>query len=153
MVEKVRVEGLRELDRKLKRLGDEVAGKKVMRGALFDAAKPIFLGARANAESVRDSGALAAAMGRWFRQLSRTMFAMFVGPRSRSKKAVALWTAAHGAPPRGNRLNHAHLTEFGSREGRAQPFMRPAFDANAPRSVGIFAKRLRERIEKIARIR
>ena len=66
----VKVEGLRELDRKLERLG-EVAGKKALRGAMMDAANPIWKSARSNAAATGirrlDSGALSAAMGRWFK--------------------------------------------------------------------------------------
>jgi len=148
----VKVEGLRELDRKLERLG-EVAGKKALRGAMMDAANPIWKSARSNASapSFKDSGALAAAMGRWFKQIGRTKFALFIGPRSKSRKGVALWTARHGRPPKNGLLRHAHLMEFGTRNQPAEPFLRPAFYSNLSNATRIFATKLRERIIKATR--
>ena len=151
MVETVEVKGLRDLDLKLSRLG-EVAGKKALRGAMMDAASPIWKAARENASSIKDSGALAAAMGRWFKQFKKNQFAVFIGPRSKSRKGVQLWTSLHGREPKGGRLRHAHLVEFGTRKDPAQPFLRPAFDANWRQAAQIFARRLRERINKIAKV-
>lgn len=145
----IEVKGLRELDRKLAEL-EEVAGKKVLRGAMFDAMLPVHRAARQNAQAINDSGALAAAMGRWFTQFGLRTFAMFVGPRRRAAKAIQLWTQRHGAPPKGG-IRHGHLQEFGTVDHNAQPFLRPAFDANKQAMISIFVRRLRERIEKVAR--
>lgn len=154
MADPVRVEGLRELDRKLGKM-EEVAAKKVLRGAMMDAANPIWRSARANAEATgirgQDSGALAAAMGRWFRVLGRKRFALFIGPRSRSAKGVALWSAKHGREPKGGRLRHAHLTEFGTSKAPAQPYLRPAFDTQKGNAIRTLGRKLKARIEKIAR--
>lgn len=154
MPEPVKIEGLRDLDRRLSRL-DEVTGKKVMRGAMMDAANPIWKSARANAEATgirgQGSGALAAAMGRWFRVLARKRFALYIGPRSRSPKGVALWAAKHGREPEGGRLRHAHITEFGTSKAPAQPYLRPAYDTQHNNSVRRFGRRLKERILRAAR--
>ena len=154
MAEGIRIEGLRELDRKLDAIG-EAAGKKALRGAMMDAANPIWKDARSNAEAVgirnQDAGALAANMGRWFKVLRRNRFALWIGPRSRGKKGVALWTAKHGRAPKGNRLRHAHMTEFGTSKDPAQPYLRPAFFQNVRRATDIFARKLKIRIEKAGR--
>jgi HK97 gp10 family phage protein len=155
----IKVEGLKELDRKLSMLSKSVSGataRKVMRGAMMDAASPIWKAARANANAVGirglDSGALAAAMGRWFKIVRPNTFMLWIGPRSRSKAGVALWTSRHGREPKGGRLRHAHMVEFGTKKDPAQPYLRPAFYQNVRRAVTIFSTKLRARIEKAARI-
>lgn len=154
MADPVRVEGLRELDRKLGKM-EEVAAKKVMRGAMMDAANPIWKSARANAEATgirnQDAGALAAAMGRWFRVEARNRFILFIGPRSRSPKGVALWAAKHGREPEGGRLRHAHMTEMGTSKDPAQPYLRPAFDTRKDNAVRTLGRKLGTRIDKTAR--
>ena len=156
MTEPVRVEGLRELDRKLSRVAEITSpanAKKILRSAMMSATLPVLNAAKSNAQSeqIRDSGALAASMGRWFPQETRTRFTLFIGPRSKNKKAIALWTQKHGAPPKGGRLRHAHIVEFGSERQAATPFLRPACESNQARMLSIFRRRLRDLVLKAAR--
>lgn len=150
MVDRVPVKGLKELDRALAKL-DKTTGAKVLRGALYDATLPMFKAARANAAAtgVRgfDVDALAAAMSRWSRVLKKRTTAVFIGPRTKSKKALALYNDLHDTKIKG--IRHGHLVEFGSQHGPAQPFLRPAFDSNKRLVVSRFSKRLATRIDKV----
>lgn len=152
MPEIFKVEGLRELDRKLATLPQKV-GFKALRSGLMAASKPMFLAARANALATgirkMDAGATAAAMGRFTRKVTPTRTVLFIGPKNKDKKALALWNQKHDAEA--TRLNHFHLVEFGSIHGPAQPFLRPAFDATKQTVIESIARELRASIEKAAR--
>lgn len=152
MTDFVKVEGLKELDKKLANLGS-VAGFKALRGGLMGASRPMFQAAKANAAATGirgfDAGATAAAMGRWTRKETPTRTVLFIGPRNKNKKALALWNAKHDADV--SRLTHFHLVEFGSINGPAQPFMRPAFDATKLIVVQNFGGELRKSIAKQVR--
>ena len=129
MTDFVRLEGLKELDEALARLPKEV-GFKTLRSALMAASRPMFQTAKANASATGvkgfDAGATAAAMGRWTKKFAPTRTVLFIGPRNKNKKALALWNAKHGTEVK--RLNHFHLVEFGSKNGPPQPYLRPAFE-------------------------
>lgn len=148
----LQLQGLRELDRKLAALPRKV-GFKTLRSAMMQAVRPMFLAAKTNANSTGirnfDSGATAAAMSRWTKKISGTKAQLFIGPRSKQKRAVALWNAKHGASV--SRLRHFHLVEFGSIRGPAQPFMRPAFMATRVAVARSFGKELGRAIDKAAK--
>ena len=148
----VKVEGLKELDKKLARLPKKT-GFNALRSAMMAASRPMFQTARANALATGvkgfDAGATAAAMGRWTRKITPTTTVMFLGPKNQNKKALALWNAAHGG--KAKRLRHFHLVEFGSIKGPAQPFLRPAFQATGMLFVRAFGRELGKSIEKAAR--
>lgn len=147
----IRVDGLKELDAQLAGLGT-VAGFKALRGGMMGASRPMFqaIKANANATGIRgfDAGSTAAAMGRWTRKTTPTRTTLFIGPRNKNKKALALWNAKHNANI--TRLNHFHLVEFGSINGPAQPFMRPGFETTKLIVVQNFARELRKSIAKQA---
>lgn len=151
MAEFVKVDGLRELDRKLAELPAAV-GFKALRSAMMQATKPMFAAAKANALSTGiknyDSGATAAAMGRWTRKQGPNKTTLFLGPKNKARKALALWNERHGKEA--TRLRHFHLLEFGSSRGPAQPFLRPAFHATAVLVARNFGKELAKSIEKAA---
>jgi HK97 gp10 family phage protein len=151
MVEEVRIDGLRELDRKLVKLGSQ-AGFKALRAAMMKSSTPMFKMARANALATgikgQDAGATAAAMGRWSKKTKQHEVTLWLGPKNKNKKALALWNAKHGKEVK--RLTHFHLVEFGSINGPAQPFLRPAFAANARGYIAGFGAELRRAIEKVA---
>lgn len=154
MAETIRVDGLKELDRQLAKL-EKATGGKVLKGALMDAARPIWKAARTNAEATgirgQDAGALAAAMGRWAKIVNKRRVIVFIGPRKRSKKGLAVYNAKHGTDIRN--LVHAHMVEFGTMKDPAQPYMRPAFEQNKLIAAQRFGKRLAERILKVTRTR
>lgn len=147
----VRIDGIKELDAKLASMGS-VAGFKALRSGLRIASKPMFKAARANAQAAgirqRDSGATAAAMGTGTYKISPTKTAFYIGPKNKSKRGLALWNAANSPDDPVTRLRHFHLVEFGSINGPAQPFMRPAFDSTKMEVVRRFGDALREAIDK-----
>ncbi len=149
----MRLEGLRELDRKLAALPKKV-GFKTLRSAMMQAAKPMFLAAKANASAVGirnfDSGATAAAMSRYTTRLSPTRTALWIGPKNKHKAALALWNAKNDGDAK--RLRHFHLVEFGSIRGPAQPFMRPAFEMTRHAVARSFGTELARAIDKAVKL-
>ncbi len=149
MSEFFKVEGLRELDQQLAQLDTKI-GFKVLRSAMMAATRPMFAAAKASAQSTGvkgfDAGATAAAMGRWTRKIDQNTTTLFLGPKNKNKKALALWNAKHGVNI--SRLQHFHLLEFGSINGPAQPFLRPAFQRTAPTVARELGKQLRIAIDK-----
>lgn len=154
MADPVRIEGLRELDRKLAKLPTAV-GFKALRSAMMGATLVTFKAAKANAIAAGkrgfDSGSTAAAMGRWTRKTGPKQTTLFIGPKNRNKKALALWNAANRKNRPVRRLTHFHLLEFGSTRGPAQPFLRPALVQTQAQVLREFGRRLAEQIEKAAR--
>lgn len=150
MADLAKIEGLKKLDAALAAMGPAV-GFKALRSGMMQAARPMFLAAKANASSTGiknlDSGATAAAMGRWVRKLTKTRTLLQIGPRNKLKKAVALYNAFHGTNIK--RLKHFHLLEFGSVHGGAQPFMGPAFESNKAGMLRNFGGELKKAIEKV----
>ncbi len=160
--QKVDVEGLRELDRALKTIDVNMRGK-IMRSALMKAAKPMFLSATQNALAIRDSGALATAMGRWSRIGKQALpgqpdgravknlrsVSVFIGPKMKDKKALTLWNAAHPQKEPAKFLRHAHLAEFGTGSFQGHRYMTRAFDANKIKFLFAFRFELKKRIDKI----
>lgn len=151
---RIEVSGLKELGQQLNRLEGKVKGK-TFRSAVSAAMLPMLQAARANAAAVRDSGALAAAMGRWSRTqrglVGAVRVIVFVGPKSKSKRGLALWNARHKQERPARRLQHGHLTEFGTERSRAQPYLRPAFDTTKVAVVQRLKTTLKAAIAKVAR--
>ena len=152
MADTVKLDGLKELDAKLAKMPAKL-GFKALRSAMMLTSKPMFLAAKAKAESTgirgRDAGATAAAMGRWTRKITPTSTVLMLGPKNKNAKALALYNAMHGGDVQ--RLNHFHLLEFGSINGGAQPFLRPAFESTKLQFAYSFGKNLAATIEKVAR--
>lgn len=150
MAEAFKIEGLKELDRQLAALGSKL-GLKALRSGMMAASKPMFLAAKANASATGikgfDSGATAAAMGRWVRKIKPTVTLLQIGPKNKLPKALAIWNAINGTNVK--RLTHFHLTEFGSVHGPAQPFMRPAFEQTKSIVASGFARELKKAIDKV----
>ncbi len=151
MAETIKLEGLRELDAKLARL-EPKTGFKVLRAALMEASKPMFVLAKQNANATGikgfDAGATAAAMGRWTKKITERRTVLFLGPKNKQKKALNLWNQKHGADIK--RLSHFHLVEFGSIKGPAQPFLRPAFNTTKTGVARSFGRILGRKINQAA---
>ena len=148
----VNLSGLLEVEQRLIDMGPEI-GFKAARSGLMKASLPMFKAAKRNALAVRDSGALAMAMGRWSRKAGRsgtggrtTVVAVQIGPRSKNKRALALWNAEHKQKRPARALRHAHLAEYGSASGRATPYLRPAFRSTADQVVRNFGKETQKAI-------
>lgn len=146
----IKIEGLRELDAKLAQLPTKV-GFKVLRSAMMAATGAMFKAARSNAEATGikgfDAGATAAAMARWVKKEAPTKTVLYIGPKNKNKKALALWNAKHGRNV--TRLRHFHLLEFGSEHGPAQPFLRPAFAAHARSAAESFKGNVEKQLAKV----
>lgn len=116
MVEKIRVEGLRETQRALHKLPKATA-KNILRRILMKRGKPI---AEAAKERVPvDEGVL--------KESIAVSPKLSYRQRKKHRKAhpddVEVFVGAGRNP-------QAHLQEFGTSKAPAQPFLRPAWDAN-----------------------
>lgn len=160
----VQVEGLKALDAALGQLPKSI-GKSVLNRTLIKAGQPIADAAKAAAPvdtgDLRDSikvsartkntvgkaefgaamraglgvGAARAALRDARRAAGPSSFAeMFVGPETR--KGV---------------IRYAHLIEFGKHNAPAEPYMRPAWDANKDRALAIIRAELGNEIIAAAR--
>lgn len=127
----VKVEGLAEIQRKLRALPDKI-GKNAMRRALRKGANVIRNAARNNAKridnpesrpSIAKNIAVSGGGGRRERQAGGVM--MRVGVRGGAR-----WRKEASALSGGN-TTHWRYVEFGTSDTRAQPFMRPAMNSAA----------------------
>jgi HK97 gp10 family phage protein len=143
MAVRVRVDGLRELDAALADL-PKATGKAVLRRTLLKAGKPIADAARGMApddpltggNDLRSSIGVGTKLTKRQAKLHRKMF--------KNDKASAEAFAGAG------KVAHAHLQEFGTVNHGPQPFMRPAWDANAGRALDIIKTDMWTEIEKAA---
>ena len=155
MVDFVRVRGLAQLDRKLRRL-DGVVQAKILRKAGRFAMQPVLKAARENAQGVRDSGAMAAAIAIGTRTGNAgTEFSMRIAvyPNPKARRALTLYNAARAADGRKpiQRLRHFHLVEFGSPNQPAAAVLRRAFATERQRILPRLRRQLRVEIAKVTR--
>lgn len=138
----VDVLGLRELEKALKSLGSEVAGKNggLVRTALMAAALPVLRSAQVYAEASRDTGKLAEALTR-SRQSK-------VDPDIDANEAVDVGLFSRG---KGKKVFYGKFLEFGTSRQPAQPFLRQALESNVKESTDIFRKKLATGIERVAK--
>lgn len=154
----IKVEGLAELDRKLKAIPRELAGKNggPLRRALFAATRPIL--AQAKSLAPVDTGNLArnliakrdrnpAASG------AAERYIVTVRAKRLSRKAKAAARTASGRIDyrKAGDAFYARFVEFGTAKVAAQPFLRPAFEQNKERAVQIFRDRLGRDLDGIVR--
>lgn len=137
---KVKVEGLREIEKALKEL-PEATGKNVLRRVARQSLQPLADSAKAMAPEAEGDLKRGIGVGaRLTRRQSREYRKMFKDDRS----AVEMFAGAGGHP-------QAHLREFGSDGAPPHPFMRPAWDRHAmPMLEGIKTK-LWDEIAKAAK--
>lgn len=139
MATRVKVEGLRELEQALRDL-PQATGKAVLRRVLKQIAQPIADHAKRLAP--RDTGALQASitvsskLSRRQRSVHRKMF-------KDDRASVEMFVGAGALP-------QATLREFGGDDHPAQPFMRPAWDANKSRALDTVKASLWDEIQKAA---
>jgi HK97 gp10 family phage protein len=150
----VRVEGFRELDKALGQLPESTA-RNTLRRVLKKAAEPIHIQAKSLAP-VRDASDpdvyYGPADNRRLRLRGTTKFLVQSGTRLTKRQARAVrkagkYFAEHYV---GTRDRVAQLVEYGTSESRAQPFMRPAWDANKMKALEIIKSELGEEIQKSA---
>lgn len=121
-----KVTGLQELERKLLGLGPAVS-TRIGEDALIAAARPILATAR-RLVPVKTG------------KLKRSITTRKISARGTSLLAR---TIGFNAPGR----FYSHLVEFGTSRSAARPFMRPAIDSNADRSILEMGRRLWTGIE------
>lgn len=126
----LRVAGLSELKRKLERVQVHARGR-VISAALMRAAEPIRRDAEANAP--KRTGRLGRGMQKDVLETSPTSAIVAVGPEEDEFYGV--------------------FQEFGApgQNVPAQPFLEPAFDANARDAIRTFGRELGRKIEQAAR--
>lgn len=142
---KVRVEGLRELDKALGQL-TKATGKNVLRRVLRRRGQPLADDMRARApDDPRTSGAadLRTSIGvgtKLSRNQAREHRKMF----RNDKAAVEVFVGAGALP-------QAHLQEFGAAHHDPQPFARPAWDSGKTRLLEGIKDDLWAEVEKSAK--
>lgn len=136
MAEHFKIEGLAELDEALKELPKATA-RNVLKRVLLESAVPISRDARAAApDDPATSGFDLHTSVVEGTRLSRR--------QKRANKQESDVEVYVGAGP----LPQAHLQEFGSARHSAQPFLRPAWDANVGPVLDTIADKIRDEIEK-----
>jgi HK97 gp10 family phage protein len=134
-VRKTKVEGFRELEAALADL-PKATGKNVLKRVLLKAAKPIEDAARANAPKL--SGALERNVTTGTK-LNRRQASM---AKKLGKAAVEVHVGA--SDPAGVQ------TEFGNEHQAAEPWLRPAWDAEADGALDVIKNELGTEIDKAA---
>lgn len=147
----IKLEGIGEVDKALKALedefGDKLARSKVLIPAVREAMKPVLQQARANAP--KDSG-----------DLTRSLIVEARRPNSRDRRSkyitqtdtvIAAVTTASGKKLAKMGIKsdaRAIAQEFGTAHNPAQPYLRPALEANAQATVTRLAEILARRIQQ-----
>ena len=131
--------GLEELEKALKELGSEVAGKNggLVRTALMGAALPVLRTAQGTAP-VRE--------GDLQRSLKRSRQKK-VDPALGANEAVDVGLISR----RGRGIAYGGFVEFGTSRMAARPFLRNALQSNVTESTGLFRKRLAMGIERLGK--
>lgn len=133
--------GFADLDRALAEIEKTATAKAVMRRSLKKAAQPI--ADKAEAAAPRLTGALGESVA-VSTKLSKRQKALHRKMFKNDKAAVEMFV---GAGP----LSSAHNQEFGNEHNSPQPFMRPAWDAEAEPTLGRIGKEMWADIEKTAK--
>jgi HK97 gp10 family phage protein len=133
--DKIHIEGLKELDRKLQELPDDLQ-RKVLRDALKAGADPILTDAKASAPV--KTGALRASLR---------------ATASRSRKhGVTVQVITKDGFFKGEQFYGAFL-EYGTRFIKARAFIAGAFDKNKHRALGLITRSIASGLVRAARRR
>jgi HK97 gp10 family phage protein len=157
----IKVRGLKELDRALSELPRRVA-KKHLSGAVRKGAQLIAKDAKRRAPvsdaafdfARMDSGKLQRNVIYFKRRARSTTNTVSYGVSVRSKGIFigsdGNWHSK-GAKEDPKNAYYWTFVEFGTRHQSARPFLRPAYEANKKRAVGVIARELGKRIQAEAR--
>ena len=150
----VRLEGFDTLEADLRDLGSKVTAKNVTKRALLLALKPTVDAAKAkapddpdtNGNDLRSSIVASDRLSRRQAGLAKSASGggakmTAAGFRSDPKTTVTVYA---GAGP----LPQAHMTEFGTVNMGAQPWMRPAWDQTKSQILPALAKHMKSEIDK-----
>lgn len=153
----VRVDGLKALEQAIDELTADMA-KRVVRGALRDAARPIAAGARSRAPvlATTDRRRVPGTIKRNIvvlnsKQARREgMIGVYVRVRRLSKGAVTAFKRATGRKGADNPFDPFYwwFLEFGTKKIGARRYLSQAFDAARSQALDIFTRRIGERIRK-----
>lgn len=160
----MKLEGLRELEDKLRALGAK-DGARALRTAVLAAGKVIADRARQNAEKLpTGSGAYALSLGVRFVRAAGAddtvpigrRFVAQIGPRPKLPAALALYNLAYRRQARG--IFYGHLIERGfkhrsGKQVRAKPVLLPAMLATRSQAIEKFRVTLGRAITRITRRR
>lgn len=150
MAETVKLEGLDDLKRAVSELKADLR-RKVIRGALRDAAGPIARAARAKAPVLKQVHP---------HRLPGTLKRSIVVKSSKQFRGqgneLGIYIAVRKRKGLGGKAGarnpfdpfYWRFQEFGTAKMRARPFMNPAFSANAQQAIAIFQAKLKARIAK-----
>jgi HK97 gp10 family phage protein len=154
---KIEVDGLSDLQAALRELGDPKAIKLALRGALRKAAKPMLEAARGKVPvdkgDLKRSVKMAAAKGE---RLDSPTFGIVIGIDSNEQPAKIVTRKTRSNRGRGGTYRDpgvagvAPITEFGTPRQAAEPFMRPAFDAEGEPTIRRFGEVAMSEIERVA---
>lgn len=165
-VQKVRVDGLRELEAALHELADWARGRRELRRAAARAQTQLLEAMRHRAMNPRRAGwkkdpALAARIQPATIDPRDGVHAVIVGMKLCAEKiAREVWEpAGRGGGWVGRMVRKKiagaerrwHFREFGTRHHPADPFIRPLWDEHAPQLPAQFARGLQAQIKRIAR--
>lgn len=132
----LKVAGFAELERALRKLPEEVAGR-VLNSALRKAGAPMADTARSLAPRSDDPGAKG--------HMADSIKLRALKVVSDHDVEVALWLG----PDTGHFYGQFH--EFGTVHQSARPFLRPAWDAHKDKALDVFGRELGAAIERAAR--
>lgn len=126
----MKVQGLKQLDRKLKKLTEAVRGR-ALAAAADAASEPILkqMDARITSPGKFGTGEMRSDLRSVVTDITPESVTVSIGPGTRTA-----W--------------RAHFLEFGTVNRRAFPFMRPALNAGANASLRIFKARLKREIRR-----
>lgn len=144
------IEGLADLKRSLAELTTDLK-KKVVRAGLRDAAAPIAKAAREKAPILKQP-----ATYRLPGTLKRSIITKASKRINGQNGEIGVYVAVRKRKGLGGKAGarnpfdpfYWRFQEFGTKHHAAQPFMGPAFNANAERAIDIFTARLKTRIDK-----
>lgn len=143
----MKIQGLKELNKQLGQLAADLR-PKVLKSAVRAAFKPVL--ASAQEKVPVDTGELRAGIVIATAQKDTTVAAgLTIVNNSAALKQGRMAAAAFGqAQGRGDPARRWHLTELGTRNQAAQPFLRPAIDENQDTVVEGLKTELDKRIKK-----
>ena len=136
-----KIEGLKELQKELKKLGEKKA-LNIMKSGLRAGAATIAKAMKAN--TPQDTGDLKKSIGVTKRKTSKTFVKFSVGARPNKLLTVK------GQKKVVNAGNYAVNVEFGTQFQPAQPFTRNTFDQLGTNVTMAITKKIAKRIEKEA---
>ena len=149
------IEGLEDALRKMDEMAKNVA-KEHVKKALRKAAKPILKAAKNNAKNIDDPDTAANIAKNLVIRPGKTSDKNSAKVRIGVKGGGEFWRSNKNVQRKGkkrqanphytplpNDTRHFWLVEFGTAKTRAQPFMRPAMEANMQNATDIFAESLK----------